>query len=84
MRGIAAGGENGDVPRCRPETTLRIVPDPPQAEREAIAAALARVTRAAGAPGGRTAWWREGVRESIEPAELARRRPGEDASARRV
>lgn len=44
---------------------LRIVPEPAERDREAIARALARAPAPSREPGGRSAWWREGVRESL-------------------
>jgi len=54
---------------------LRIVPEPPARDREAIVHALARVQALPRPPVGRTAWWRKGVRESVAPAAFPRPRP---------
>ena len=49
---------------------LEITPEPPPDERAAVEAALAALL--AGGGDGRTAWWREGIRENVlaEPDEL--------------
>lgn len=44
-----------------------IAPEPSPAEREAIDEALARLLAEPDEP--RSAWWREGVREAINPEE---------------
>jgi hypothetical protein len=44
-----------------------IFPEPPPAEREALEEAIARLLEPPVDP--RSAWWREGVRESVTPEE---------------
>jgi hypothetical protein len=44
-----------------------IVPDPPEDEREALDQALARLL--AKRPDPYSDWWRQGVRETVEPDE---------------
>jgi hypothetical protein len=43
-----------------------VSPEPSPAEREALVRALAQL-RPDGSDGGRGAWWREGIREALEP-----------------
>jgi hypothetical protein len=44
-----------------------IVPEPPEAEREALDEALARLL--AHRPDPYSDWWRQGVRETVSPEE---------------
>jgi hypothetical protein len=46
---------------------LEIVPEPPEAEREALEEALARLLAPPHDPYG--GWWRAGVLESVSPEE---------------
>jgi hypothetical protein len=48
--------------------SITISPEPTPAEGDAIAAALDELGRD-GAEPGRSAWWRAGVRENVEPPE---------------
>jgi hypothetical protein len=52
---------------------LEITPDPPPEEREAVERALARLL--AEPSEGRSAWWREGVRENLRDDELSPEEP---------
>jgi hypothetical protein len=51
------------LPSMEPE----ILPEPPEDEREALNEALARLL--AQRPDPYSDWWREGVRETVEPEE---------------
>jgi len=63
---------------------LEITPQPPPRDREAVERALARLL-AGERPAPRSAWWREGVRESVlaEPQDYAAwRRPSRRGATR--
>ena len=63
---------------------LEVTPEPPPRDREAVERALTRLLRAR-SPEPRSAWWYEGVRESVaaeREAYAAWRRPSRRGATR--
>jgi len=64
LRERRAGLDNGPMTEPAHEPRIEISPEPSPEERDAILRAAAALRRLGD---GRSGWWREGVREALEP-----------------